>query len=189
MTRDAADVDHALAGFYAGERVAVLAALIRNARGDFDAAEDALAEAAVRAVKHWRAGGVPERPGAWMLTVARRIMLDRARANATSAFGDFEDESHAAPAEADHADVIEVPDDRLALLFTCCHPALSHLAQLSLALRTIGGLTTRDRSRAPRARSDHRAAARSNQAKDPRRTNPFSCARAERAVGAHGRCP
>jgi RNA polymerase sigma-70 factor, ECF subfamily len=148
MTRDAADVDHALAGFYAGERVAVLAALIRNARGDFDAAEDALAEAAVRAVKHWRAGGVPERPGAWMLTVARRIMLDRARANATSAFGDFEDESHAAPAEADHADVIEVPDDRLALLFTCCHPALSHLAQLSLALRTIGGLTTREIARA-----------------------------------------
>src|SRR5688500_14534091 len=70
-------VDRALADFWVGERLSVMASLIRTADGDFEAAEDALAEATARAVHHWRSDGVPERPGAWMLTVARRVMYDR----------------------------------------------------------------------------------------------------------------
>lgn len=140
--------DHALAAFWKGERVAALASLIRSAGGDFDAAEDALAEAAARALDAWRRTGVPDRPGAWMLVTARRVLIDRARASARdTASDDSGDHMHSEMA-ADAIGAAPSLDDRLALLFTCCHPALSRLAQLGLALRTIGGLSNREIARA-----------------------------------------
>lgn len=150
------ETEHALAEFVRGERVAVLAALIRETRGDFDVAEDALADAVVRAVHSWGAGTVPDRPGAWILTTARRILIDRARAlrvaSARSA-GDAADVGSSVAAddllhEMDTDRHVTELDDRLALLFTCCHPALSRLAQLALALRTIAGLNAREIARA-----------------------------------------
>ncbi|MEP6763033.1 MAG: DUF6596 domain-containing protein [Gemmatimonadaceae bacterium] len=157
-------VDNALAAFYSGERVAVLATLIKSARGDFDAAEDALADAIARAVVRWPKDGVPERPGAWMLTVARRLLIDEARVdarrNASNSFAVWGTSTELVDENAEFEQSIEkdaavvddpldvVHDERLALLYTCCHPSLSTNAQLTLALRTIGGLSVREISRA-----------------------------------------
>ncbi len=119
----------------------VLAGLVRLT-GDFDAAEDALQEAYARALVAWQCDGVPSTPGAWLNTVARRIAIDRMRRPATAA---LPDDLVAPPFEADEPQPIE--DDRLRLLFTCCHPALAPEAQSALALRTLGGLTTREIAR------------------------------------------
>jgi len=120
----------------------VLAGLIRLT-GDFDAAEDALQEAYVRALASWERDGIPERPGAWLNTVARRVALDRIRRDRTTG---LPDDIEAPPIEED-LDPSGVEDDRLRLLFVCCHPALSPEARCALALRTLGGLTTREIAR------------------------------------------
>jgi len=123
----------------------VLAGLIRLT-GDFDTAEDALQEAYVRALETWPRDGFPTNPGGWLNTVSRRIAIDRLRrersAGATSDIPDME----APPEGVDDPSGIE--DDRLRLLFTCCHPALAPDARAALALRTLGGLTTREIARA-----------------------------------------
>ena len=119
----------------------VLAGLIRLT-GDFDAAEDALQEAYARALTVWRRDGVPATPGAWLNTVARRIAIDRLRRNRLTT---LPDDVEAPPVELEQAH--EIDDDRLRLLFTCCHPALAPEAQCALALRTLGGLTTREIAR------------------------------------------
>ncbi|MDQ1384588.1 MAG: polymerase sigma-70 factor, subfamily, partial [Actinomycetota bacterium] len=117
----------------------VLASLIRTL-GDFDAAEDALQEAVVAALERWPLDGVPDRPGAWLLTTARRKAIDRIRREAKR------DGKQAAAQEllvADKdTDMTTISDDRLRLIFTCCHPALAVEAQVALTLRTLGGLTT-----------------------------------------------
>jgi len=120
----------------------VLAALIRLT-GDFDAAEDALQEACVRALSTWRHDGVPSSPGAWLNTVSRRIALDRMRRDRST---ELPDDLEAPP--PDDPDPSGIEDDRLRLLFTCCHPALSEEAACALALRTLCGLTTREIARA-----------------------------------------
>lgn len=120
----------------------VLAGLIRLT-GDFDAAEDALQEAYARALVAWRRDGVPSRPAAWLNTVARRVALDRLR---RSREAELPADLEAAPIDPD--EVHEIEDDRLRLLFVCCHPALSPEARMALALRTLGGLTTREIARA-----------------------------------------
>jgi len=119
----------------------VLAGLIRLT-GDFDAAEDALQEAYARALAVWHRDGVPATPGAWLNTVARRIAIDRLRRDRHTA---LPDDVEAPPAHIEEQSAIE--DDRLRLLFTCCHPALAPEAQCALALRTLGGLTTREIAR------------------------------------------
>ena len=119
----------------------VLAGLIRLT-GDFDAAEDALQEAYARALVVWHRDGVPATPGAWLNTVARRIAIDRLRRDRHAALPD-DLEAPQIEFEAPHA----IEDDRLRLLFTCCHPALAPEAQCALALRTLGGLTTREIAR------------------------------------------
>jgi RNA polymerase sigma-70 factor (ECF subfamily) len=120
----------------------VLAGLIRLT-GDFDAAEDALQEAYTRALALWPREGVPANPGAWLNTVSRRVAIDRMRRDRLVPLpGDIE----AAPPTHPEPDTIE--DDRLRLLFTCCHPALAADARTALALRTLGGLTTREIARA-----------------------------------------
>jgi RNA polymerase sigma-70 factor, ECF subfamily len=142
----------------------VLAGLIRLTGGDFDAAEDALQEAYTRALVAWPRDGIPDQPGAWLNTVSRRIALDRIRRNRlTHLPDDFETAAAAAPAtataaesdnqnehdrERDSENPSGIEDDRLRLLFVCCHPALSPEARCTLALRTLGGLTTREIARA-----------------------------------------
>jgi RNA polymerase sigma-70 factor (ECF subfamily) len=119
----------------------VLAGLVRLT-GDFDTAEDALQEAYARALTVWHRDGVPSTPGAWLNTVARRIAIDRLRRNRTTTLPD-DIEAPVSEDEPAH----EIEDDRLRLLFTCCHPALAPEAQSALALRTLGGLTTREIAR------------------------------------------
>ncbi len=137
----------------------VLAGLIRLTGGDFDAAEDALQEAYARALVVWRRDGLPAQPGAWINTVSRRVLVDALRRQATrrkrstSLDEDIADTVGIEPPVADDVDTAPVDpsgidDDRLRLLFVCCHPALSPEAQKTLALRTLGGLTTREIARA-----------------------------------------
>jgi RNA polymerase sigma-70 factor (ECF subfamily) len=124
----------------------VLATLIRYL-GDFDLAEEALQDAAVAALEHWPSEGLPDTPGAWLLTTARRKAVDRLRRE-----GKRDDKHRAALtwAEAGHEEtqMSMISDDRLKLIFTCCHPALPTEAQVALSLRTLGGLTTPEIARA-----------------------------------------
>jgi RNA polymerase sigma factor (sigma-70 family) len=122
----------------------VLAGLIRLA-DDFETAEDALQEAYARALVVWPRDGIPEKPAAWLNTVSRRIVLDRLRRGRTAPLPD--DLELVAP-EAENEDPSDIDDDRLRLVFTCCHPALSPEARCGLALRTLGGLSTREIARA-----------------------------------------
>jgi RNA polymerase sigma-70 factor (ECF subfamily) len=120
----------------------VLASLIRLT-GDFDAAEDALQEAYTRALTSWARDGVPSNPGGWLNTVARRIAVDRFRRDRST---ELPPDLAAPGTEPEDPTVFE--DDTLRLLFTCCHPALAIDARTALALRTLGGLTTREIARA-----------------------------------------
>ncbi len=122
----------------------VLAALISQL-GDFMLAEDALQDALVNALERWRIDGVPRNPGAWLVTVAKRRAIDRLRRSR------FEEYTASIPAvvEEEEPDMDEsLPDDRLRLMFTCCHPALALEAQVALTLHTLGGLTTAEVARA-----------------------------------------
>jgi RNA polymerase sigma-70 factor (ECF subfamily) len=137
----------------------VLAGLIRLTGGDFDAAEDALQEAYARALIVWPRDGLPAQPGAWINTVSRRLVLDglrRATTRRKRCTPLDEDAADAAAIQMPAADVDDpapedpsgIDDDRLRLLFVCCHPALAPEAQKTLALRSLGGLTTREIARA-----------------------------------------
>lgn len=131
---------------FQAERGRILATLIRLAR-NFDAAEEALQDALVEALDHWPRSGVPQVPGAWILTTAKRKLLDRARRQARQAellldYGT----PIAMPAEPE--DDWDMRDDRLRLIFTCCHPSLSLEAQVALTLHTLGGLSTPEIARA-----------------------------------------
>ncbi|MEY2450624.1 MAG: polymerase sigma-70 factor, subfamily [Acidimicrobiaceae bacterium] len=119
----------------------MLASLIRTL-GDFDAAEDALQEAVVVALERWPVDGVPDRPGAWLLTTARRKAIDRLRREAKR--GDKQAAAQEQLAADEDTDMTTITDDRLRLIFTCCHPALAVEAQVALTLRTLGGLTTEE---------------------------------------------
>jgi RNA polymerase sigma-70 factor (ECF subfamily) len=122
----------------------VLATLIRLT-GDIDRAEDALHDAIVVAADVWRRDGVPDKPGAWLTTVARNKALDALRREARRVPKEAEAFRLLSDGSVDDSDN---RDDRLRLLFTCCHPALSREAQVALALRTICGLSTVDIARA-----------------------------------------
>jgi RNA polymerase sigma-70 factor (ECF subfamily) len=124
----------------------VLAALISQFR-DFDLAEDALQDALVNALERWGVDGVPDNPGAWLTTVARRRAIDRVRRSTTlerSLVALAPPISQAEPV----MDESQIPDDRLKLMFTCCHPALALEAQVALTLHTLGGLSTQEVARA-----------------------------------------
>lgn len=126
----------------------VLAALISQL-GDFMLAEDALQDALVNALERWKIDGVPRNPGAWLLTVAKRRAIDRIRRAATE---ERTAETIAMDPQAiDHEEPEmddSIPDDRLKLMFTCCHPALALEAQVALTLHTLGGLSTQEVARA-----------------------------------------
>ena len=133
------------------EGARVLAGLIRRF-GDFDLAEDALQDAFTRAIEVWPAQGLPSAPAAWLTTVAQRRAIDLIRRRASGPSYSAEPPDLAAPETADRpphpADVSGVEDDRLRLVFTCCHPAISREARMALALRTLCGLSTREIARA-----------------------------------------
>ena len=128
----------------------VLAGLIRFT-GDFELAEDALQDAFARALVAWPRDGLPDTPGAWLTSTARRRAIDlvrRRKTRSTTALPDLSAPPEDADAESGPVATSGVEDDRLRLLFTCCHPALAQPAQVALALRTLGGLSTRDIARA-----------------------------------------
>jgi RNA polymerase sigma-70 factor (ECF subfamily) len=122
-----------------------VAALIRIT-GDFDLAEESVQEAFAAALRVWPDRGVPDNPGAWIVTTARNRAIDRIRRERTGLDRSVEADRLRALEESD--DVAEIPDDRLRLIFTCCHPALPMEARVALTLRTVGGLSTREIARA-----------------------------------------
>jgi RNA polymerase sigma-70 factor, ECF subfamily len=144
-------VSAAVARAFRDERAIVLATLIRQV-GDFQLAEDAVQDAFEAAVTAWRRDGVPANPGAWITTAARRRAIDRLRRNRSVADRaerlaeltrlDDQDEE---PSMDDESAIV---DDRLRLVFTCCHPALDMSARVALTLRALGGLSTGEIARA-----------------------------------------
>lgn len=132
----------------------VLAGLIA-ALGDFELAQDVLQDACTTALRRWPAEGVPRRPGAWLTTVARNRALDRLRRQRTTVeregelrlLARAEQDLEARLAIEERLDG-EEPDERLRLVFTCCHPALAQHAQVALTLSTLGGLSTGEIARA-----------------------------------------
>ena len=131
---------------FRAEHGRVLGSLIA-ALGDFDLAEDVLQESLLTALERWPAEGQPRNPAAWLTTVARRKAIDRLRRDqaferhSTALAAEFERAGAGKPTE-DAVDADNFPDERLKLIFTCCHPALSPEAQIALTLRTLGGLDT-----------------------------------------------
>ena len=129
-------------------------ASLARAVGDIDLAEEAVQEAFAVALERWPSSGVPDNPGAWITTTARNKAIDRLRRERRYAdkLAILEHESAQrdepeGAAAARHA-VDEYPDDRLALMFACCHPSIAVDSQVALTLRTLGGLTTRQIARA-----------------------------------------
>src|SRR5213594_2774627 len=143
------DANAAVDAVYRSDWGRIVATLIRLV-GDFDLAEESAQEAFAAAVDQWRVSGVPEFPRAWILQTARHKAIDRIRRRAR-----FEEKlkSYATSeptttlAEPDY-DTREIPDERLRLIFTCCHPALAPEAQVALTLRMLGGLETDEIARA-----------------------------------------
>jgi RNA polymerase sigma-70 factor (ECF subfamily) len=131
---------------YREEHGRVLSALISQL-GDFELAEDALQDALVNALERWELDGLPHNPGAWLLTVARRRAIDRLRQNTRLEHNPLVLDSLVAPDEEPEMHD-SIPDDRLKLMFTCCHPALALEAQVALTLHTLGGLSTLEVARA-----------------------------------------
>ncbi len=123
--------------------------ILIRALGDFDLAEDAVQEAFVVATERWPSDGVPANPGAWLVTTARNRAIDRIRRERTlqAKRAELVRLTEIAPEEEDD-DVSTIPDERLALIFTCSHPALSVDAQVALTLRMLGGLSTPEIARA-----------------------------------------
>ena len=140
-----AEVEAAVSEAFREEWGRVVATLI-GSTGDWDLAEDCAQEAFAQALKSWPAEGVPRRPGAWLTTVARNRALDRLRRSAVEATK-LHDLVVLTSEGASHRESV-IPDDRLRLMFTCCHPALPMQARVALTLRTLAGLSTAEIARA-----------------------------------------
>ena len=164
----------------------VLATLV-GFLGDIDLAEEAAQEAFARAAARWPTGGEPEHPAAWLIAVGRNVALDRIRrgkvldrkARLLEIPETIEDEMD--------VDDASFPDERLGLIFTCCHPALSLEAQVALTLRTLGGLR-RPRSPAPSSwpRRRWRSGWCGPSARSRWPASPTGCRRPEAARSARG---
>jgi RNA polymerase sigma-70 factor (ECF subfamily) len=123
----------------------IIASLIRFS-GSFDLAEEAMQDAFILALRTWPAAGIPENPAAWITTAARRRILDALR-RARSRREKGAELMYELPSTTPPPEFDDHTDDRLRLIFTCCHPALSPEAQVALTLRTLGGLTTTEIAR------------------------------------------
>ena len=137
----AAEIEQVFRGEH-GRAVSVLARVF----GDLDIAEDAVQDAFAAAVQRWPAAGLPPSPAGWIITTARNRAIDRLRRE--SARGDIHAQAALVAARDEPAEEEAVRDDRLRLIFTCCHPALATTAQVALTLRLLGGLTTAEIARA-----------------------------------------
>jgi RNA polymerase sigma-70 factor (ECF subfamily) len=122
-------------------------AILTRVLGDLELAEDAVQDAFATALERWPRDGVPRAPGAWIVTTARNRAIDRLRRDAA-----FRRKAEALARleamSAEEEDVSGLPDERLALVFTCCHPALAAESRVALTLREVGGLTTAEIARA-----------------------------------------
>jgi len=127
----------------------IIASLIRLC-GSFDRAEEAMQEALAAALAHWPRRGIPGNPAAWIMTAAHRKLIDMARRERTRTEkrGLLEQDAAVAVYEHPMPAFPVLPDDRLSLIFACCHPALNREAQVALTLRTLGGLSTGEIARA-----------------------------------------
>jgi RNA polymerase sigma-70 factor (ECF subfamily) len=130
-----------VAAVFREEAGRLVGALVRSL-GDFDVAEEAVQDALVSALEHWPRDGIPANPGAWLVTTARRKGIDRLRRQTRYR------EKLAQLEETPMSTASALPDERLELIFTCCHPALAREAQLALTLRSVAGLTTAEIARA-----------------------------------------
>ena len=146
-----ADVKAAVDAAFRDEWGRVVATLIRTT-GNWDLAEECAQDAFAMALQRWPKDGIPGRPGAWLTTAARNRAIDVLRRKAVGAAKLREVAAMSLPpepsgyeGETDHSGV---PDDRLRLMFTCCHPALALEARVALTLRTLAGLTTAEIARA-----------------------------------------
>jgi RNA polymerase sigma-70 factor, ECF subfamily len=135
----------AIEAVFRGERARVLATTIRVTHGDFDLAEEAVQDAFAAALARWPAEGTPAEPRGWLISVARNKAIDVIRRRIKLREIVAADPQVEGVAELATA---TVPDDRLRLIYTCCHPALATEAQIALTLRTLGGLTTEEIARA-----------------------------------------
>jgi RNA polymerase sigma-70 factor (ECF subfamily) len=137
-----------VAKIFREEHGRVLATLISQFE-DFDLAEDALQDALVNELERWEVDGIPKNPGAWLTTVARRRAIDRLRHTTTVERKAAMLDPDSFVTDQDEPEMDDsIPDDRLKLMFTCCHPALALEAQVALTLHTLGGLSTQDVARA-----------------------------------------
>src|SRR5438874_9837668 len=143
------DADEAVEAVYRSDWGRINAALIRLV-GDFEIAEEAAQEAFAAAVDQWRTAGIPEFPRAWVIQTARHKAIDRLRRRTRfeETLESFATSGLIPTIEEPDYDSDEIPDDRLRLIFTCCHPALAPEAQVALTLRTLCGLETDEIARA-----------------------------------------
>ena len=142
-----AAVDAAVARAFRGEWGRIVGSLIRLT-GDWDLAEECAQDAFAQALQRWPRDGIPRNPGAWLTTTARNRALDRLRRSQTGAAKEQEAGLLGSAHEPNEHDDSGIVDDRLKLMFTCCHPALSLDGQVALTLRTLAGLTTPEIARA-----------------------------------------
>lgn len=140
------DAKQAIEAVFREESGRIIATLIRIS-GSFDWAEEAMQEAFTSALMSWPEKGIPQNPGAWIIAAAHRKLIDQSRRERTRREKqdclEYETQAASLP-EAP----MSLPDDRLRLIFTCCHPALEQGAQVALTLRTLGGLTTTEIAKA-----------------------------------------
>src|SRR5438094_1050824 len=140
-----ADLRATIESVFRQESGIIIAGLIRVS-GSFDLAEEAMQEAFAAALTHWPTSGVPQNPAAWITTVARRKIVDFVRRDRVRQEKHDrllkETETATRPEDPVDDDSMNFPDDRLRLIFTCCHPALNQEGQVALTLRTLGGLST-----------------------------------------------
>lgn len=141
------EADEAVAVTYRTDWGRIVAALIRLF-GDFELAEDAAQEAFAAAVDQWRTSGVPDFPQAWIIQTAKHKAIDRIRRQARFSESVKSYAALSRPFDEPDYDPHEIPDDRLKLIFTCCHPSLALEAQVALTLRALGGLETDEIARA-----------------------------------------
>jgi RNA polymerase sigma-70 factor (ECF subfamily) len=141
-----ANVEAAVALAFQDEWGRIVASLIRLT-GDWDLAEESTQDAFARALETWGRDGIPRNPGAWLTTTARNRALDQLRRSKTGA-AKHKEASMLGFADEPNRDDGPIADDRLRLMFTCCHPALPLDAQVALTLRTLAGLTTAEAARA-----------------------------------------
>ena len=142
------DANAVIEKVYRNEWGRIVATLIRLFGGDFDLAEEVAQEAFAAAVDQWRESGIPEFPRAWIIQAARHKAIDRIRRR--TRFAEKLEQMTASEVSSIQPDLdaTDIPDDRLRLIFTCCHPALAPEAQVALTLRTLCGLETDEIARA-----------------------------------------